>query len=657
MSFLAANRTLRRIVFARSAALLFLTGLCVFLTPRAAAQKQPSGPPGGSPSNPGQPSGAIGTGVRTTLDMNAAGSVLVRVLGPHDTPLKEQSFVRLYTATGELLKGGLTNLEGSLSFNNLPGFGWYAVEVSAAGYHTQRKQFDYSDNHSYFEVDVTMQPDSDDSVSHYVAFDRLPSGAQKHIDKGLTAFGSGDFKRAEKELTAAYNAAPANSETNYVLGVFYFRAKNVPLGEKYLTTAVSIDSGNIPALLALAHLRYQKDDLKGARELLEKAFVLDRAQWEAPWLLSQIDYRERNYDKARKEAADAVDLGKGKANGAEFIEGLALAQLGRPEEALKKLQAFLKDAPADANAPRAQELVARLEAETKSGATPTKEPNVSGSPSTVVAVSAPALALNWEPAGVDEQKLPVAEGVSCPADEVIEEAGKRVTELVDSVNRIQAKEKISHEELSTSGRPITAEKRTFDYLISIEDSDSGLPTIDEDRQGDFGPSHFLGHLSMFGLADLPLVFHPRLRDDFQMTCEGLGKWRQHATWLVYFRQRPDRPERIRSYELLDGATYTVGLKGRAWIAADTYQIVRLEANLMKPIPQIGLGSEEDVIEYGPVPFQTKNAVLWLPNSADIYFYYQHMPFHRHHEFTDYQLFSVSASQKIGQPPAPPDKDP
>ena len=431
----------------------------------------------------------------------------------------------------------------------------------------------------------------------------------------------------------------------------------MPQGEKYLTRAISIDPGDIPARLALAHLGYQRDDLKGARELLEKALVLDRTQWEVLWLLSQIDYRERNYEKARKEAADAVDFAKGKANGAEFVEGLALAELGRPEEALKKLQAFLKDAPTDATAPAARELVGRFELETKSGVSPAAEPTVAGKPYSVVGVSAPTLPLlSWEPAGVDEQKVPVAEGVSCPADQIIEEAGKRVAELVESVNRIQAKEKIRDEELSTLGRPLTVEKRTFDYLISITDSDSGLRTIDENRQGDFGPSHFLGHLSMFGLADLPLVFHPSLRDDFQMTCEGLGKWQQHATWLVYFRQRPDRPERIRAYELLGGATYTTGLKGRAWIAADTYQIVRLEANLMKPIPEIGLGSEEDVIEYGPIPFQRKNTVLWLPTSADIYFYYQHQPFHRHHQFTDYQLFLVSASQKISQPAVPADKD-
>jgi hypothetical protein len=265
--------------------------------------------------------------------------------------------------------------------------------------------------------------------------------------------------------------------------------------------------------------------------------------------------------------------------------------------------------------------------------------------------------VDWEPVGVDDEKLPLADGVTCPSEQVITEAGKRVSEFVDSVNRIDATELITHEELSTLGRPVNIEKRKFDYLISISaDDSSGFLTINENRQGrDAESGQFLDHVSMFGLADLPLVFHPSMRADFQLTCEGLGKWQDRATWLVYFRQRPDRPERLRAYD--DGySSFSAGLKGRAWISADTYQIVRLEANLMKPIPQIGLGSEEDVVEYGPVPFRTKNTGLWLPSNADIYFYYRHRPFHRHHTFSNYNLFSVSASQKIGQPAIPDEKD-
>lgn len=629
--------------------------LIVGLGPCAAAQSRP----GGAPGSPSQSGGTPGVGF--SMDMNAKGSVTVRVLGPNGMELQQQAFVRLYSInSGVLLKGGLTNLDGSISFDNLPGAGWYAVEVSSAGYVTQRKQFDVSDTSlTFVEVDVKLDPASGETNEEYAPASNLPRKARKHIDKGIVAFRSGNLKAAEKEFTEAYNAAPKSAVTSYLLGTLYLRMKDVANSERYFSNAVTIDPKDVPALNGLGHVRYQKGDLKGAREALQKAVALDPKQWRAIWLLAEIDLREKNFAKAQKESETAVELGKGAANGAEFIEAIAWAELGDYEKSVKTLQAFVHDAPNDPNAAAARQLAGRLElematAKTVAAAVPARASvspidALSESATSISPTAAPTLPLtDWEPPNAEQERPPVADGVTCPAAEVIQKAGDRVSELVDDVNEIAAVEQVRLDELSTLGHPVSIEKHKFDYLISISDSSSGLLNVSEVRQGGDG-AEFMGHVSMFGLADLPLVFHDSLRPDFRMTCEGLGKWHGRATWLVYFRQRPDRPEQIRSYQLLDGSSHTASIEGRAWIAADSYEIVRIEADLMKAIPQIGLGSEEDVIEYAPVLFTTKHAKLWLPSSADIYYFYRHRPYHRHHAFTDYKLFSVSSSEKIGQP--------
>lgn len=632
---------------------LFIAGVA----PRAIAQ----GRPGGNPGSPSQGGGAPGTNVGFSMDMNAKGSVTVRVLGPNGMDLQQQAFVRLYSInSGVLLKGGLTNLDGSISFDNLPGAGWYAVEVSAAGYVTQRKQFDVPDTTITFtEVDVTLESTSGQTTQEYTSASKLPRKARKHVNKGIEAFRAGNLKKAEKEFTGAYNAAPKTAVTNYLLGTLYLRMNDIAHSERYFANAVAIDPKDIPALIGLGHARYQKGDLSGAAEALQKAVALDSKQWRAIWLLAEIDLRQRNFAKAQKESESAVELGKGAANGAEFIEAVAWAELGDYAKSVKMLQSFLREAPNDPNVAVARQLAGRLEMEMSANkASPAVLSNASLSPlknslsvsaPAALSAAAPSLPLtDWEPPSVDQERPPVADGVTCPAAEVIEKAGERVSKLVDNVNEIAAVEDVTLNELSTLGHPTSIEKRKFDYLISITDSSSGLLNVSEDRQGGDGTG-FMGHISMFGLADLPLVFHSSLRPDFRMTCEGLGKWHGRATWLVYFRQRPDRPEQIRSYQLLDGSSHTAGIEGRAWIAADSYEIIRIEADLMKAIPQIGLGSEEDVIEYAPVLFAAKHTTLWLPSNADIYYFYQHQPYHRHHTFRDYKLFSVSTSEKIGRP--------
>jgi tetratricopeptide (TPR) repeat protein len=597
-------------------------------------------------------------GVGTTTEMFASGSVVVRVLGARSAPLKRHAFVAIFAnGSGVPLRTEMTQGDSQVIFSSLPGFGRYTVEVNATGYQTQRKDLDYNDVHGYLEVDVTMEPNPESVAGRAPSAQPIPPKAQKHEDKGLAELEAGNLTNSQKELLEAYAIAPKDAEINYLLGSLYVRLKDPQKAEIYFGNSVSADPENVPALVALGQIRQNKGDYKGASDVLEKASALDGKEWLARWLLSDIYLRAGDFKKAQREAAEAVEMGKGAANAAELIEGEALAELGQTQDAVKVLQDFLRDAAGSKSVPAAQELLDRLEHEASDGSARTDGARPATVSTALPSPETPAPKLpiaDWEPPGVDQEKPPVADGVTCPADQVIGGVAKRVTEFVDSVNRIQAKESVVHQELSTMGRPITTDRRKFEYLISIAPSDSGQLIVDENREDDFGSDasySSLGHISMFGLADLPLIFHPEMRGDFQMTCEGLGSWHNQPTWLVYFRQRPDRPERLRAYQNMD-SSYTVGLKGRAWISADTYQILRLEANLMKPVPEVGLGSEEDAIEYGPVPFPAKNLTLWLPADADIYFYYHHRPFHRHHTFSNYLLFSVSASQKIGQPKIP-----
>ena len=100
---------------------------------------------------------------------------------------------------------------------------------------------------------------------------------------------------------------------------------------------------------------------------------------------------------------------------------------------------------------------------------------------------------------------------------------------------------------------------------------------------------------------------------------------------------------------VNGPSYPVALKGRAWIAAESYQILRLETDLIAPMPQIRLATDRAVIEYGPVHFREKQVDMWLPQSAEVYYDWKGRRTHRRHIFSNYLLFSVGDSQQISAP--------
>ncbi len=588
-----------------------------------------------------------------TDESKESGSITVRVWGPDHKPMKQRTLVHLFypaLSTGPI-KTLLMPDTSQVVFPDLPELGHYRVEVASAGYQTAKQDLDYVKILMRFEIDATMQPTPVNKDVEPGLAPAIGPKAQKQLQKGLAALQSGNLKSARKELAAAYLLAPTNSDICYLSGVTSIRLKDLEHGRSFLELAIASEPKNVPALVALGQLHDLEGDYAGATEALEKVISIDPSQNLARWVLADVYLRRGENEKARQEAEEAVESGEGAANKAEFIEGEALAQLGRRDDAVKLFASFVRDVPGDSAIPDARRFLTEFRA-----SDPAESTVAAKSGAVAQAIPPPNMTLppfellisTWEPLDVDRVRPIVSEGVTCPAERVIQGVGERVTELVENVNNIAATEKVVYESLNSMGRPFSPESRKYDYTASITDDGGGLPVIDETRLETSGLEGLPQAIAPFALQDLALVFHPELRNDFQMTCEGLGKWRGQGTWVVYFRQRPDRPKRLRSYEA-DGRFYSAGLKGRAWISADSYQIVRMEADLMAPVPEIGLGSEEDAIEYGPVAFESKKTELWLPITADIYIYFHHRTYRRHHFFTNYLIFSVGSTQKISPP--------
>jgi hypothetical protein len=97
--------------------------------------------------------------------------------------------------------------------------------------------------------------------------------------------------------------------------------------------------------------------------------------------------------------------------------------------------------------------------------------------------------------------------------------------------------------------------------------------------------------------------------------------------------------------------YSVGLRGRAWITTDSFQVMSIETDLVNTVPQIRLAAEHISIDYEPVQFRKKHEELWLPQNAELFFDFNGRRIHRRHHFDDYRLFSVDENQKISAPPS------
>ncbi len=251
----------------------------------------------------------------------------------------------------------------------------------------------------------------------------------------------------------------------------------------------------------------------------------------------------------------------------------------------------------------------------------------------------------WAPPDVDAAMPGVARDVSCALPEVLAATGRRASALVENLQKFTAIERIEYARLDEAGNIRSQEVEAFNFIVFINEIPPGRLAVQEFREGRASSSF---PMRATGLAAIALLFHPYYVEDFTMRCEGLGQWRGQPVWQVYFHQREDRPARIYSYRSKKGG-FSIKLKGRAWIAANNYHILRLVMDMVEPIQKINLERQHLIVEYQPVAFAKRNVRLWLPASAELYLHIRGRRYRHRHSFSDFMLFSVDVVERIQKP--------
>lgn len=578
--------------------------------------------------------------------------------------------------TGEQLNGRvqmrLTNLANNLGLiQSIPGDqegiftniqpGNYEIGVGSFGYITVFQNVQVIATSHREPIEIVLQRDPT-AMSLDVADGVISPKARKETRRGVSELRAQNLSDAQKHLDTAYQLAPSNSDLNFLLGYLYFMKQNYTQAGTYLATAASLSPNSARTLTLLGRTDLQLENYPAARSALERAVLADADNWSSHDLLADAYLHEKRYEKARGEAQVAVAkgerFGKNATSSAELVLGQALLGLGKVQEASQALQAFLRDSPRSPLVPQVNALLAQLEKQKSGSASkPDSDSKIDTSRADpLAAMPRPELSKTetWRPPDIDDAKPRLTPDITCDTSHVVEESGKRVLDFVQNLARFAADEDVFHQSLDAFGVPTYSETRKYDYTASVSPDPYSVVSIDEYRSDKIPQGGYPDGIASTGFISLALVFHPELSKDFEFQCEGLGDWHGQPAWIVHFRQRNDRPNRMHSYTV--GSVFPVDLKGRAWITADKFEIVQIEADMVKPVPEIQLLSEHQTVEYGPVDFVAKNTTLWLPKRVEIYIDFRKHHYYRRHSFDHYMLFSVDSEHKEKSPDKPPNTD-
>jgi len=602
--------------------------LCTASFSRAVFAQQPTSP---------APTKGQHAGEDPAIDMD------VYVKGTDGAPIEVSAVVTLISRTGQVLSQG-TTLGGNIEFKGIPAVE-YTIRVVAPGYESAVKEVDgYSASLSTIIVDMRRASNGKSGAGSLQMV--LAPKIQKELGKALEALRVNKLEQARSHLEAAYRKAPNYPAVTYLFGVYFQQMQDQEKAITFWTKTLEFDSNHALALLSLSEALLREARLNEAEMYVRRAVEADPSSWRAHAVRADVLLKEGFVLDAIKEANHALELGHGQANGIQPLLARALAESGNKERAVRVLGEYVQDHPDDAPARKQLESLqtTALDRDKEAAATETDLTTATGA---AIALPLPS---NWLPPDVDEKVPPVESNAACSLDEVVQKAGKRVEEFVTNVDRFAATEFLKHESINKWGLAAFPETRKFDYVVSIREYRPGYFDVLEYRRNKYSLVEFPDGIETRGLPSMSLIFHPNHSGNFAMSCEGLGQWNGIPAWQVHFRQRPDKPNTIRGYQTGEnGPSYPVALRGRAWIATDSYQIVRIETDLVSTLPQIRLFADHTMVEYGPVRFKSRNIEMWLPQSAEMYSDWRGKRMHRRHSFSNYVLFSVDEKESISGP--------
>jgi dienelactone hydrolase len=197
------------------------------------------------------------------------------------------------------------------------------------------------------------------------------------------------------------------------------------------------------------------------------------------------------------------------------------------------------------------------------------------------------------------------------------------------------------------GLPITHFRTSvYTYRIVHKQTPAGGDALDEFRtdahdQPIDDSAHNAQRPFSVGFATTWLFFLPGNLQESHFRYVGVQKVGNRETYAVAFAQIPERDALHAVIESSYGHCSTL-IQGVAWIDQSKFQIVRMQTDLLTPLPGIQLNQLRSMLEYGAVKIRALNLTLWLPTEVETQWQTAYRAGEETHEYSHYRLFESTA---------------
>ena len=234
-----------------------------------------------------------------------------------------------------------------------------------------------------------------------------------------------------------------------------------------------------------------------------------------------------------------------------------------------------------------------------------------------------------------------------PLPGMLDQIGQQEERFWSYFPSVTCTESVTQTKLGSKDKSLFVHRQTFDYLIGLQASGLDIQ-VDESRlqKTRSGSKANVALLETNGFSIFSLMFHPLYQSRYEFTPLADQSTSDQRLLCLGFRQvgtdHPLSVLRVRDKE------YPLAWRGKAWIDANTWAVVRVQAGLGDSMEYLGLLRLDVDVTYSEVRFSDSTAYE-LPARAVIDAETKRQHWRNTHVFTDYRRFAVATDEKVEGP--------
>lgn len=231
-------------------------------------------------------------------------------------------------------------------------------------------------------------------------------------------------------------------------------------------------------------------------------------------------------------------------------------------------------------------------------------------------------------------------GQTTAAQPLVARAQRQVIDYLAQLANIHCTESVLQQKLAPNGHVQSSRRRSYDYLVMIQGDRDDFQLNESRIPQNNAPQDKLPMLVTDGFSTLMLVFHPYYSGsfEFQRGADEMLNGRPVATVrFVHIHGM-----RTLAALALRGREYPLELQGTAWLDKASGQVLKIDAELLGNMSDIGLRSLKIHAEYQAIHLGSSVVTLPVVAVVDVTTPRQH--WRNTHTFGEYKLFGTVAEQ-------------